>query len=294
MDSPSPPPPPQVLEKLPRAAQWALLLVVSVLFGFGLELARLPAALLIGPMLAAIIAGTNGATIRVPRPCFAAAQGMVGCLIATSITTAIFLAFFSDWPLFSRWSLLTLVASQLSRLVDQPLEGAARHDRGVGLRPGGATAMVLMADAFGADERLVAFMQYLRVIFVSIAAALIARLWVDSGGVRAGARSGSRRSTGLPSPRRWPSWRSAASPAVLPACRHPFSRQRDHRRHRASRFGVPLQLPPWLLAVSYAVIGWTIGLNFTRTILSHAARALPQIVGSILALMAFCGGLALC
>ena len=57
-------------------------------------------------------------------------------------------------------------------------------------------------------------------------------------------------------------------------------------------FGVPLQLPEWLLAVSYALIGWSIGLNFTSAILRHAARALPQIVGSIIALMAFCGGMA--
>ena len=54
---------------------------------------------------------------------------------------------------------------------------------------------------------------------------------------------------------------------------------------------VELQLPPWLLAVSYAVIGWSIGLNFTRTILRHAARALPQIIASILALIAFCAAI---
>jgi hypothetical protein len=35
--------------------------------------------------------------------------------------------------------------------------------------------MVLMAGAFGADQRLVAFMQYLRVLIVSVAAAFIAR-----------------------------------------------------------------------------------------------------------------------
>ena len=55
---------------------------------------------------------------------------------------------------------------------------------------------------------------------------------------------------------------------------------------------VPLQLPEWLLAISYMLIGWTIGLNFTSAILRHAMRALPQIIGSILALMTFCGGLA--
>lgn len=56
-------------------------------------------------------------------------------------------------------------------------------------------------------------------------------------------------------------------------------------------FGVTMQLPPWLLAVSYAMVGWSIGLNFTRPILRHATRALPQIVGSIIILIAFCGGL---
>ncbi len=56
--------------------------------------------------------------------------------------------------------------------------------------------------------------------------------------------------------------------------------------------GAPMQLPTWLLGLSYMLIGWSIGLNFTRAILHHAARALPPIVGSIIALMSFCGGLA--
>ena len=153
--------------------------------------------------------------------------------------------------------------------------------------------MVLMAGAFGADARLVAFMQYLRVIFVSVAAALIARLLVDASGEDArpclvsrhrlaGLRNDDRRRDGwwdlgyllrLPSP-------YFLGAVILGAVVH-------------LGFGVPLQLPEWLLAVSYALIGWAIGLNFTSAILRHAARALPQIVGSILALMAFCGGMAL-
>jgi membrane AbrB-like protein len=56
--------------------------------------------------------------------------------------------------------------------------------------------------------------------------------------------------------------------------------------------GVSYQLPQWLLAISYAAVGWSIGLNFTKAILFHAARALPQIIGSILVLIAFCGGMA--
>jgi len=53
-----------------------------------------------------------------------------------------------------------------------------------------------------------------------------------------------------------------------------------------------IELPPWLLAVSYAVLGWSIGTGFTLEILAHAFRTLPQTLLSILTLMLFCGGLA--
>lgn len=53
-----------------------------------------------------------------------------------------------------------------------------------------------------------------------------------------------------------------------------------------------LELPPWLLALSYAVIGWSIGLRFTREIVWYAARALPRVLLSVLTLVAVCCGFA--
>ncbi len=293
MDTPAPPPVRQSLDRLPRAAQWAVLVAVSLLLAVGLEFAALPAALLIAPMLAGIAAGTSGATVRVPMFLFAPAQGVVGCLVATSIDASIVGTFMSDWPVFLTVVLLTLAASSfLGWLVSRwrILPGTTAV---WGSAPGGAMAMVMMAEAFGADARLVAFMQYLRVIIVIMAAGLIASLFVDTAAVpaptkdwfprldpvafgatiaviAAGGLAG--RLLRLPSP-----WFLGS--AILGGIVH-------------LRYGLPLQLPPWLLAASYAVIGWRIGLNFTRTILIHAARSLPQIVGSILALLAFCGALA--
>ena len=43
--------------------------------------------------------------------------------------------------------------------------------------------------------------------------------------------------------------------------------------------------------MNYAILGWCIGLRFSRAILLHAFRALPAILGSILALIALCAGL---
>ena len=149
--------------------------------------------------------------------------------------------------------------------------------------------MVLMADAFGADARLVAFMQYLRVIFVSIAAAVIAGLWVDTSSVEAPAI------VWFPAID-WPGFGATIAACVagvaaarlvrLPAVTFLGPMILGAALHLGG--GIALQLPQWLLASSYALIGWWIGLNFTRPILLHAARALPQVIGSIVALVAFC------
>lgn len=293
MESPAPAPPPQRLERWHVGVQWPALLVLSLLFAGALELADMPAALLLGPMFAAVIAGTNGASIRVPRPGFISAQAIVGCLIAGSISPDILATFVDEWPLFAGVVLATLAASSflgwfISRFKTLPGTTAVW-----GSAPGGSTAMVLMAEAFGADARLVAFMQYLRVIMVSIAAALIARLWVDTTGVE------------QPAPVwfpaiDWPAFGSMLAIAAVGGFLGRLLRLPSPYFLGAVilasilhlGFGVPLQLPQWLLAISYMLIGWTVGLNFTSKILRHAVRALPQIVGSIVALMAFCGGLA--
>jgi membrane AbrB-like protein len=55
---------------------------------------------------------------------------------------------------------------------------------------------------------------------------------------------------------------------------------------------VTITLPPWLLASCYALIGWSIGLRFTRDIATHVAQAFTKVAASILTLIALCGALA--
>ena len=50
-----------------------------------------------------------------------------------------------------------------------------------------------------------------------------------------------------------------------------------------------IELPTWLLAGSYALVGWNIGLRFTRSLFGHAARALPKIIACTLLLIGLCG-----
>jgi membrane AbrB-like protein len=161
------------------------------------------------------------------------------------------------------------------------------------MAPGAATAMVFMAGEFGADTRLVAFMQYLRVVLVATVATVVARLWVGSHGEAAAV-------DWFPALHALPFAQTLAIAllggvlgrvAHLPAGVFLVPMVAGTVLHSSGL--VQLELPPWLLALSYALVGWSIGLGFTRDILAHAVRALPQIIAAIVALMAFAGALAL-
>ena len=273
--------------------QWTVLLAISVALVAGMEWIDMPAALLMGPMAAGIVLGLNAATIRASGPGFTFGQAIIGCLIARAIDPQIVGTFLLSWPLFLPVVMSVLAASSvlgwlMSRWSNLPGSTAVW-----GSSPGAATAMMLMAQAFGADARLVAFMQYLRVVFVAVSAALVARFWV---GLPATAASAIIWFPPL-------DWTAFAGTLLLAGGGGWIGAR---LKLPAGAFLVPMiagavlhatglmtiELPPWLLAASYAFVGWNIGLRFTRPIIMHASRALPQMVLSILLLLAFCGGLA--
>jgi len=271
---------------------WTVLLVLSALLAALLEWFGLPAALLLGPMLAGAVLGVNGTALHVPRLPYWAAQGIIGCMIAAAVHAEFLDLFLARWPLFLAVVAATVAASStlgwlMSRSRILPGTTAVW-----GSSPGAASAMMLMSEAYGADARLVAFMQYLRVVFVAAAASLVARFWVDRSGATLPAIVWfppldpaqflltlliAFGGVALGRLTRFPAG-ALLLPMVLAALLNGFGL-------------VELVLPEWLLAISYAVLGWSIGLGFTRRILRHAARALPQIVVSILALMAFSAAL---
>jgi membrane AbrB-like protein len=273
--------------------QWAILVVLSGLFALALEAIRLPAALLLGPMIAAILVALTGSELRVPHQPVLIAQAVIGCMIARSIPPSVVGEILRNWPLFVAVVIAVIAASStlgwlLTRWRVLPGTTAVW-----GSSPGAASAMMLMAAAYGADIRLVAFMQYVRVLLVALVATIVARLWTAG-------------TTGPPATVTWfpaIAWLPFAETLTLIGFGTLAAR---FRRIPAAPlllplgFGIALQdagllaieLPPWLLAASYAIVGWSTGLGFNRAILRHAARSLPRVVMSILVLLAVCGGLA--
>ena len=120
--------------------------------------------------------GLSGATLRIDKRLFLLAQAVLGCMIAQSLSPSILAPLIQDWPIVLTVLLLTLAASGLSGFLLVRFSHLPGPTGAWGSSPGGASAMVAMAGDFGADVRLVAFMQYLRVLFVASAAALVARI----------------------------------------------------------------------------------------------------------------------
>src|SRR5690606_32345826 len=158
--------------------QWGILVAGSAILAALIEMLGLPAALLLGPMIAGIALSTSSGTIRAPNLPVQVAQALVGCMVAHAITADIVVAFLADWPLFLLVVLVILGTSSglgwaMARLQVVPGTTAVW-----GTAPGAASAMLVLAGAFGADARLVAFMQYFRVICVAGLASVVARLWI--------------------------------------------------------------------------------------------------------------------
>ncbi|MCG6856768.1 MAG: AbrB family transcriptional regulator [Salaquimonas sp.] len=281
---------PGLLTRLPMPLRWALLVALSAVLAFFMELIGLPAALLLGAMAAGIGFGINGARMSVPQVPFIAAEAILACLIARAINADIVATFASGWALFLATVLTIIAASSFMGY----LLARARVMPGTtaiwATSAGAATAMIMLADEYGADARLVGFMQYVRVVMVAIAASVIAAYVFGAG------HGESEPIIWFP-PTDWINLAtmlaialtSAAAGAVLrlPSGALLLPVITTSALHAAG--WLTIELPQWLLAIAFAIIGWRVGLGFTRRILRHAAHALPQIAVSALALIAFCG-----
>lgn len=279
----------------PRPVHWIILLALSLAFAALLDTVRLPAALLLGAMLAAILVAVSDGVPRISRRAFAIAQGIVGCLVARGISSEILASLRNDWLLFVTVTITVILACAgmgwfLAR--KQVLPGTTAV---WGCSPGGAAVMTLMSDSYGGDMRLVAVMQYLRVIIVTVLATIVSHLWIgsdyptqsifahwsgdiawlDLGSTLLLAAAGSLAAQKLKIP----------GGALLGPLIAGSILQSNGVLH--------ITLPPWILAPTYLVLGWSIGLRFTRQALSQAAQALPSMIVSIACLVAACVGIAL-
>lgn len=271
-----------------------ILLALSAVLSFVLFRLHLPAAPLLGPLIAGITLSLRGAAIRLPRPFFISAQAIIGCMIARALTPSIFGVLAANWALVLIILLSTLAISALTGWLLVRYSSLPGATGAWGSSPGGASAMVVMAQEYGADVRLVALMQYLRVLFVVGAAVMVVRFAL--GGE---AQEMTQDIVWFP-----PLTFNLPLTLLLTAVagwlglrlRIPSGAMLLPMVAGALAQGegvLLLELPEWLLVLAYTALGWTVGLQFNREIFMLALKTLPQIIAAIVGLIALCALMAL-
>jgi membrane AbrB-like protein len=153
--------------------QWVALLLCAAAASQLLATLQLPAGRFLGPMVVAIAFAVAGGTVRLPKLAFQGGQSVIGLMAAHSITAGVLISLVQAWPVMILATVCTIALSlgvgvALSRFGGLPGTTAIW-----GSAPGAASAMISMAEQYDADARVVATMQYVRVVCVVLTGALV-------------------------------------------------------------------------------------------------------------------------
>lgn len=251
-------------------------------------------------LFAALLAGLAVALVRpgavdLPRPVFLAAQAVLGVVLGAYLTTSSLQAVAHAWlpvALVSAGTLAVCIAVGAGLARFARVEPATAT---LGMVAGGASGIVAMSDELGADDRLVAFMQYARVLIVVLATPVLAALLFPDAHGSSGAEPNPPFIGG---PEGWLVTAAVAPAGValgrlvrLPAATLLGPLAVAGTLALAEPFG-SFTVPALLQETAFILIGLQVGLKFTAATVREVGRLLVPVLLCILALMVACFGLA--
>jgi len=277
------------------ARRWALLVVLTVAGTAGLDVLAVPSpALFAGLVVAAALALLGAGPARVARPATAAAQAVIGVVIGVLARAETLVAVAQHWLAVLVVGTATLALSMAAGLLLGLRPGVTPLTGMLALTAGGASGLVAVSRELGGDERVVAVVQYLRVVLVTVSMPVVAALlYGASGGAGSGAAAG-------------PSAPWSAGLALTVGCAAVGVPVARLLKVPAGALLGPMVValvctllglshaaapPSALVELAYAVIGWQAGVRFTRESLRTVAALLPAAVGLIAAVVAACAAL---
>ena len=155
----------------------------------GVPSAALFAALAVGIAYALLFGDAH--PLKPPARVLTFGQVVIGVALGAQLTSDTLSAVVGDWLPIALVTVATLLISLAAGLLLSRATGLDRPTALLGLIAGGASGIVAMSDELGADARLVAFMQYLRVLIVVVTAPLVATVLFGAGGDLAAPELGS-------------------------------------------------------------------------------------------------------
>jgi membrane AbrB-like protein len=281
---------------LPALAAVAGLIVAG---GVLLDRAGLPSSYLFAALVVGLgVALRRPGRLDVPDAAFRAAQAVAG------VTLGAYLQSSALRELTHAWLPVTLVSAGtlgLSLIAGRILARTTALDAptaALGLIAGGASGIVGMSGELGADDRLVAFMQYLRVLIVVASTPLFIAIAFPGHHESAAAAAVASQPI-LGDAGGWALTAALAVAGAVIAARAGLTAGVLLGPMIATGvvvLAVPgggFDVPPLLRETAFAVIGLQVGLRFTRATIALLGRLLLPVTLMILALLAACFGLAL-
>lgn len=283
---------------MPLRAAWLALAGATLLASLALDALGLPAAVLFAALVVGLaVALRRPGRLAVGDRTFVAAQAVLGVVLGCAMRADAVDALADAWLPVALVSAATLALSLLAGHVLARVTGVAAPTAGLGMVAGGASGIVAMAHALGGDDRIVAFMQYVRVLIVVLATPLLVAAFFpghDAAGVvlapdapYLGTAGGWAATAGL----------AVAGTALAHIARLPAGAVLGPLLVAATVALAlphdPVAVPDLARDVAFALLGLHVGLRFTVATIRQIGRLLLPVVASIVALMAGCFALAM-
>jgi uncharacterized protein len=276
---------------------WLALGAATAAAAVGLDAVGLPSSALFAALLVGLaMALWRPGRLAMPEPAFVAAQSIVGVAIGSYLQASSLSAVAGDWLPVTLVSAGTLGVSLLAGAALSRTTGLDRPSAALGMVAGGAAGIVTMTRDLGGDDRLVAFMQYLRVLVVVVLTPLLTAVAFPG---HHGAPGGAPATPAFGDPEDWlltvaivPIGTLAARAVRLPAAPLLGPMIVSGALTLTLPAGT-FVVPGALQQVSFAIIGLQVGLRFTPATLREVGRLLAPVAVGVIGLLIACFALAL-
>lgn len=276
---------------------WATTALFATIASVAFTLIGMPSPVLFGALVGGVVYAVLGShRLSLPEPCFTFGQAVVGVTIGALVDMQTLGALGTDLAPILGACIATLVISVAGGYALRVRRDMSLATGVFAMVAGGASGVTAIAHELGADERVVAMVQYLRVLLVLIAMPVVTAVVF-----------------------RPPSDHDATfgdDPALLGGLAFTalsvgigLLLARWFKLPAGSLLGpmlvsIPLALSGWfdpfggpgvpaaIVNVGYALIGIQVGLRFTRESLKSIASLLPRATVLIFVVIAACAGLA--
>ena len=277
-----------------RLLDWLVVLGVAVAASALFSVLGVPSAPLFGALAGGLArALSRPRRLRVPRRVGSAAQAVIGVSIGALVQTETLRSLAEHWLAVLLVTVGTLVVSLLAGQLMRLHPEVSAVTGAFSLIAGGAAGITAMARDLGADERVVAVLQYLRVLLVLVAMPLVATAvyGASAGSGAAPAEDG----PGWPAGLLFTVVCGVVGAALGKLARIPVGVLLGPMALAAAGdlTGVTtgLAVPDLVQAAAFLALGLQVGLTFTRDSLRSVGRALPLAVVLIIGVVVASAGL---